>query len=125
MTLRSEEIEHLVFMATHAPSVHNTQPWRFTATPSSLVLSQDTNRQVHVIDPWGRELLMSCGAALDHLEVAARAIGLDAAVSCALRVKRLLRSTSRAGPKPPPWRLTELSPFWKGTPTGAGSQALP
>ena len=80
MTLRSEEIEHLVFMATHAPSVHNTQPWRFTATPSSLVLSQDTNRQVHVIDPWGRELLMSCGAALDHLEVAARAIGLDAAV---------------------------------------------
>lgn len=39
MTLRSEEIEHLVFMATHAPSVHNTQPWRFTATPSSLVLS--------------------------------------------------------------------------------------
>ena len=71
------ELEHLVQMATYAPSVHNTQPWCFTPTREGLQLEADRSRQLEVIDPEGRELLMSCGAALHHLEVAARALSLD------------------------------------------------
>lgn len=75
-----DELEHLVLMATCAPSVHNTQPWRFVATDDGLALEVDRSRQLHVIDPEGRELLMSCGTVLHHLQVAARAIGVDARV---------------------------------------------
>ena len=78
--LTTEELEHLVLMATCAPSVHNTQPWQFLTVPDGLVLRQDRTRQLQVIDPDGRELLMSCGTALHHLQVAARAIGVDAEV---------------------------------------------
>jgi hypothetical protein len=78
--LTAEELEHLVLMATCAPSVHNTQPWQFVTVPEGLLLRQDRSRQLGVIDPEGRELLMSCGTALHHLQVAARAIGVDAEV---------------------------------------------
>lgn len=80
-----DEIEHLVLMATCAPSVHNTQPWRFTPTVDGLLVQRDRTRQLGVIDPDGRELLISCGASLHHLEVASRAIGVDADVQVDLR----------------------------------------
>ena len=75
-----DELEHLVTMATRAPSVHNTQPWTFTPVSRGLLLSRDRSRQLSLIDPEGRELLVSCGAAIDHLVVAARAVGIDAGV---------------------------------------------
>lgn len=78
--LTPQEQEHLVLMATCAPSVHNTQPWRFTPIDGGLLVEGDRSRQLSVIDPYGRQILMSCGAAIDHLVVAARAIGVDAVV---------------------------------------------
>lgn len=74
----ADELEHLVLMATCAPSVHNTQPWQFVSAPDGFVLRADHSRQLAVLDPYSRDLLMSCGTALHHLVVAARAIGLDA-----------------------------------------------
>ena len=74
------EIEHLVLMATYAPSVHNTQPWLFVAIPDGLLLRADRTRQLSVLDPYGRDLALSCGSALHHVQVAARAIGLDSEV---------------------------------------------
>lgn len=76
----ADQLEHLVLMATYAPSVHNTQPWAFVRTDEGLLLRADRSRQLSVLDPYGRDLLLSCGAALHHLQVAARAIGLDAHV---------------------------------------------
>lgn len=35
------ELEQVVLMATYAPSVHNTQPWRFVSTPGGLQLEMD------------------------------------------------------------------------------------
>ena len=64
-------------MATYAPSVHNTQPWRFVSTPGGLQLEMDEFRQLTVLDPQRRLLLTSCGAACHHLQVAARGLGLD------------------------------------------------
>jgi hypothetical protein len=83
--LTPDEIQHLVLMATCAPSVHNTQPWLLQETEEGLAVRRDSTRRLDVIDPDGRELLMSCGALLDHLEVAARAIGVDTEVTLDLR----------------------------------------
>jgi hypothetical protein len=64
-----------------APSVHNTQPWRFVSRPGTLEIHADPTRQLEVLDPDSRQLHLSCGAALHHARVAARALGLDADVS--------------------------------------------
>ncbi len=69
--------DHLLLLATCAPSVHNTQPWRFAPTHDGFVLSADRERALAVIDPYGRQLALSCGAASHCLEVAARGMGLD------------------------------------------------
>jgi hypothetical protein len=97
--LTRDEIQHLVVMATCAPSVHNTQPWLLTETLDGLLVRRDTTRQLDVLDPEGRELLLSCGALLNHLEVAARAIGVDADVALDLRgdVVALVRLTRGPG----------------------------
>ena len=79
--LLEADLEHLVTMAAFAPSVHNTQPWHFRPAPGGLRLERDRSRQLTVIDPMGRELLLSCGAALHHLEVAARGVGVDSRVT--------------------------------------------
>ena len=68
----------IVAAATHAPSVHNTQPWRFASYGQGLDLYADLARQLPVLDPRGRQLHLSCGAALLHAQVAARALGLTA-----------------------------------------------
>ncbi|NYJ08774.1 Acg family FMN-binding oxidoreductase [Petropleomorpha daqingensis] len=47
-----------------APSVHNTQPWVFALFPDRLEVRADRSRQLAVLDPEGRELVMSVGAAL-------------------------------------------------------------
>jgi nitroreductase len=65
----------VVELATRAPSVHNTQPWRFLAGKSGLDLYADRTRQLTVLDPTGRQLAISCGAALGLAELAACALG--------------------------------------------------
>ena len=81
MTPERTLLEHLVFMATLAPSVHNTQPWRFHRNAEGLLLHADSRRRLAVLDPDGRQLVVSCGAALHHLVVAARAAGYDPTVT--------------------------------------------
>jgi len=58
-----------------APSVHNTQPWRFTAGGQQISLHADTERQLRVADPDGREMMISCGAALFTARLALRSLG--------------------------------------------------
>ncbi|AUS81390.1 NAD(P)H nitroreductase [Actinoalloteichus sp. AHMU CJ021] len=64
-----------VDQATRAPSVHNTQPWRWRWEPGAVWLYADWGRQLPVADPRGWDVLMSCGAALHHLRVALAAAG--------------------------------------------------
>jgi nitroreductase len=56
--------------ATAAPSVHNSQPWRFRVTAGGIDVFADPRRRLASIDPDGRELLMSVGAAVFNLRVA-------------------------------------------------------
>jgi len=61
--------------AIAAPSVHNSQPWRFRVTPNHIEVYADRSRQLQVVDPGGRELAMSVGAAILNLRVAILARG--------------------------------------------------
>ena len=66
----------LVSLAIRAPSVHNTQPWAWRIGPDGIDLFADESRRLAASDPMGRNLVISCGAALHHLRAAARASGL-------------------------------------------------
>jgi hypothetical protein len=70
-----ETVRNVVAGAVWAPSVHNTQPWRFTAGGQELSLHADTDRQLSVSDPDGREMMISCGAALFTVRLALRSLG--------------------------------------------------
>ena len=73
-------LRHVVEAATMAPSVRSTQPWLFLSGDDRLELYADLSRRIEDLDPDGRQLHISCGAALFHARVAARALGLDADV---------------------------------------------
>lgn len=62
-------------IGSRAPSVHNTQPWRWMFDGSRLHLSTDPARQLSSADPQGRQLVISCGAMLDHVRTAFAARG--------------------------------------------------
>ncbi|HEV7204153.1 MAG TPA: hypothetical protein VGN18_06050 [Jatrophihabitans sp.] len=66
--------------AMRAPSVHNTQPWTFTLGKNSLEIRADLGRQLSVLDPRGRQLIMSCGCALFNARVAIAAAGYEPVV---------------------------------------------
>jgi len=65
----------LITAAARAPSVHNTQPWRFRVGPGAVELWSDPRRKLRGADPSGREMLISCGAALFGLRLAIRSLG--------------------------------------------------
>jgi hypothetical protein len=66
--------------ATRAPSVHNTQPWRFVQRDGALEVHADWSRQLRVLDPTGRQLLLSCGCAVFNARAALAAMGIRADV---------------------------------------------
>ncbi|WP_448623642.1 Acg family FMN-binding oxidoreductase [Geodermatophilus sp. URMC 64] len=70
----------IVTAATRAPSIHNTQPWRFAAVPDRLDVFHDRARALPVLDPTGRQQVISCGIAVAFAVVALRAAGAETAV---------------------------------------------
>jgi nitroreductase len=68
-------IRTVLTLASRAPSVHNTQPWRWRVEEASLHLYSDDSRRLPNTDPDGRDLTLSCGAALHHCAVAFAAVG--------------------------------------------------
>jgi len=92
----------LVAAAARAPSVHNTQPWRFRAGPDAVELWTDPRRKLRA-DPSGREMLISCGAALFGLRLAIRSLGYLPVTQLLPDPARLrLMARVRAGPATPP-----------------------
>ncbi|NKY88542.1 Acg family FMN-binding oxidoreductase [Nocardia veterana] len=63
-------VEAVIALAQRAPSVHNTQPWRWTFDRSRLLLFIDPDRMLSGADPHGREQVISCGAVLHHARTA-------------------------------------------------------
>jgi len=75
-------IEQLLRAAAAAPSMHNTQPWRFrvTDTRREIELRADPARQLPYGDPGGRAVHIACGAALFNLRLAAVVAGRSTVV---------------------------------------------
>lgn len=67
---QSELLRQAAARASLAPSVHNSQPWRFRLGPDSLELRADRQRRLQVLDPTARQLIISCGCALFNARVA-------------------------------------------------------
>jgi nitroreductase len=74
-----EVIRNAVMLAGRAPSLHNSQPWRWVVEDTKMHLWADPRRMLHATDHTGRELTLSCGAVLDHFRVAMAAAGWDSA----------------------------------------------
>ena len=79
--LSTLQAKWVVEQACLAPSIHNTQPWQFSWDGKHFGLYADTARGLTATDPDGRELVLSCGAALFNLRLALRKVGYDAHVA--------------------------------------------
>jgi nitroreductase len=79
-TIGTPQLAAAVELACRAPSLHNSQPWRWVFESGTLHLFADHARVGRHTDATGREVILSCGAALDHLQVAAAAAGWQATV---------------------------------------------
>ncbi len=79
-TLDAQLLQMAVHLACRAPSVHNSQPWRWVAEGKALRLFVDHHRLVPGTDRSGRETIISCGAVLDHLRVVMLAVGWDSVI---------------------------------------------
>ena len=120
------QVGYLLATAARAPSVHNTQPWKFRVSRYAIELSADPRRKLRV-DPLGREMLISCGAALFGLRLAVRSLGYLPTVTLfpdAARL-RLLARLAMGAPAPMtgrerqmlealPHRHTHRGPFAPG-----------
>ncbi|MEU4804105.1 nitroreductase [Actinosynnema sp. NPDC023587] len=79
--LDADGVVEVLTTATRAPSVHNTQPWRFRLGPDRIELHPDPTRRLPATDPDGREVRLACGAALFNLRLALQARGIRPLVS--------------------------------------------
>lgn len=82
-------LESAVALACRAPSLHNSQPWRWILDAETLKLFSDNDRMLPATDPLGRQMVLSCGAALHHLQTAL------AAQLWASMIERIPRSPDR------------------------------
>jgi len=103
----------LLRYAILAPSTHNTQPWRFAVTEDGVRIYADYGRRLPVVDPGNRELLMSIGAAVFNLRVAASHFGF----ACTVHYN-LSRDSER------PLASVSLSPGFSSSPTDPALESL-
>ena len=67
-----EVLTDCVRLATAAPSLHNSQPWLFRIGPSAIDVYADRNRRLPVLDPAGREQLISVAQAEPYAPIYAQ-----------------------------------------------------
>ncbi len=80
-TAVTEALAQAASLAGYAPSIHNTQPWRWRLAGDTLDLRLERSRVLAVTDPDDRLAMLSCGAALNHAVVALAATGWPATVT--------------------------------------------
>jgi hypothetical protein len=88
MKLEPDQTRTIAAFAALAPSVHNTQPWRFVAIGPTIEVRAESGRQLDYLDATSRQLHISCGAAIEFARLAVRALGYDCVVRLAPRPDR-------------------------------------
>jgi len=111
----ARQVRYLAGVACRAPSLHNTQPWHFSVGGDAIELRADASHRLNV-DPDGREMLISCGAALTEIQPGPALRRLTAIVAAAGRRQdrdpRSRAETSR-------WSHGVTSPARDGVPAHA------
>jgi nitroreductase len=74
--LSPDEVATVLDAAAMAPSVHNSQPWRFRVLPDRIELHADATRRLPAADPDDKELRLACGASLANLRISLEALGV-------------------------------------------------
>lgn len=67
-------------LAVRAPSLHNSQPWKWRYDDRTVELYANFERWLPTTDTATRDLVLSCGAALHHLRLALATAGIAASV---------------------------------------------
>ncbi|MFI6674307.1 Acg family FMN-binding oxidoreductase [Kribbella sp. NPDC050470] len=80
ITLTDDEVGILLTAAVHAPSLHNTQPWRFEVHAPVIDVLLDAERSLPASDPADRAARIGIGAAAFNIRVAAAMLGHDSRV---------------------------------------------
>jgi nitroreductase len=109
--LAGRALRECLVAATAAPSIHNTQPWLFRPQPAAIDVFVDRGRKLATLDPDGREMFVSVGAAVFNLRVAMRAHGFQTRVRLMpdLAEPDLVASVSMEGAAAPPAEVVELA----------------
>ncbi len=71
----NETLRSALSLANRAPSVHNSQPWQWRLGEASVHLYANRTLLLPHTDPDARDLMLSCGAVLNHCVVALAALG--------------------------------------------------
>jgi nitroreductase len=75
-----EHLHRAVTAAVQAPSMHNSQPWRFRLRDGAIEVLADPSRQLPVADRSGWAMRMACGAAVFNARLALAVTGMPANV---------------------------------------------
>jgi nitroreductase len=70
-----ETVQAALMLAVRAPSVHNSQPWQWRVGERSVHLYANPDLRLPHTDPDARDLMLSCGATLNHCQVAFASLG--------------------------------------------------
>jgi len=76
-----ERMTYLLNYAILAPSIYNSQPWKFNVSNDEILVFADQSRWPRVADKDRRELYMSLGCAIENLVIAAEHFGYNCSVS--------------------------------------------
>jgi nitroreductase len=100
--LDADQLRATLTTACRAPSLHNSQPWRFRVGPDVIELWADPERGLPAADPDGREQRMACGAVLLTLRLALRGLGVRPTVTVLPDRARpdLMAEVRRGGERP-------------------------
>jgi nitroreductase len=108
--LNCATFEQVVATAIRAPSMHNSQPWRFRLRGATIDVIADEGRRLPVADPTGWAVRLSCGAAIYNLRLALAAAGTPATVRLLPNPvdRTVLASLTPAPARPPTPEETRL-----------------
>jgi nitroreductase len=125
MTYDHADLRRAATAAVRAPSLHNSQPWRFRLRAGAIEVLADQQRQLAVADSAGWAVRIACGAAVTNARLALAVAGTPAeVVLCPDRTEPELLARLTPGPRRPatytetdlaaaiPRRYSNRRPFW-------------